>query len=31
MKLLLEYIRNWFMNNPVTETEKEEENYYLIN
>jgi hypothetical protein len=31
MKLLIEYIRSWFMNRPVTEIEKEEENYYLIN
>jgi hypothetical protein len=30
MKLLLDYIRNWFMSRPVTETEKEEQNYYLI-
>jgi hypothetical protein len=31
MKLLLDYIRSWFMNRPVAETAKEEENYYLIN
>jgi hypothetical protein len=31
MKLLLEYIRNWFINRPVAETEKSEENFYLIN
>ncbi len=30
MKLLLDYIRSWFMNKPLAETEKEEENFYLI-
>jgi hypothetical protein len=30
MKLLLDYIRNWFMGKPLAETEKEEENFYLI-
>ena len=30
MKLLLDYIRNWFMSKPLAETEKEEENFYLI-
>ncbi len=29
MKLLFEYIRNWFMK-PLAETGKEEENFYLI-
>jgi hypothetical protein len=31
MKRLLDYIRRWFMNKPVTEVDKEEENFYLIN
>ena len=31
MKLLLDYIRSWFMNKPLEETGKEEENFYLIN
>lgn len=31
MKLLLDYIRSWFMNKPVTGTNSEEENFYLIN
>ena len=30
MKLLFDYIRNWFLNKPLTETGKEEENFYLI-
>jgi len=30
MKLLLDYIRNWFMSKPLAEIENEEENYYLI-
>jgi hypothetical protein len=30
MKLLLDYIRNWFMGKTLEETEKEEENFYLI-
>ena len=31
MKLLLDYIRSWFITKPLTETVKEEENFYLIN
>jgi hypothetical protein len=31
MKLLLDYIRSFFMNKPVTESDNEEENFYLIN
>jgi len=31
MKLLFEYIRNWFINKTVTKIDKEEENFYLIN
>ena len=30
MKLLLDYIRSWFMNKTLAETGKEEENFYLI-
>ena len=30
MKLLLDYIRNWFMGKSLAEIEKEEENFYLI-
>jgi hypothetical protein len=31
MKLLLDYIRSWFVTKPVTDSDKEEENFYLIN
>jgi hypothetical protein len=31
MKILLDYIRSWFISKPIAETEKEEENYFLIN
>ncbi len=30
MKIIIDYIRNWFFRKPVAETEKEEENYFLI-
>jgi hypothetical protein len=29
MKILLDYIRSWFISKPIAETE--EENYFLIN
>jgi hypothetical protein len=30
MKLLLDYIRSWFVSKPVEENGKEEQNFYLI-
>ena len=30
MKVLFDYIRSWFMSKPLAETEKEEQNFYLI-